>query len=779
MRALGSLLALTKFIQHRRLSYSITPLHLHEQTLVSFLDTCSNFVSLRKIHAFVIVVGLQNHIFLSSKLLSRYAHYGCLAESRRVFNRIINRNLSLWNSILVGYFRTHHYIEVLSLFSKLKQLNIGIDSLTLTVVLKSCAENGVVEFGRGVHVNAVKLGLHIDRYVGSSLIGFYSKCGDIGDARKVFDEMSDRDIVTHTAMITAYAQVDDFCAYDAFKIVMDLQKASLDPNRVTLVSLLQVASKLRLRKEGRFIHGYAIRRGMDCFDEILETSLMNVYIKTGSMNEAESIFRRMHTKNNASWNALISGYIQNGQPCSALDVFYRLVMKNRMPDLISLANGLLGCADLKLLRQGKSIHGHVIRSGIDMDLIATTALIDMYSKCNCVAQAEELFDGVESRDVILFNVLIAAYLENGLAEKAMKTFDRMVKSGVTPNLATMFNVLSAYADLKDIKSGMGIHGYIVRRRLEHNTEIANHILYMYAKCGRIDLAREVFNRVTSRDLVSWTSMMMGCVNYGHADEALALFCMMQKDGMQPDSVTLVTLLKSFSQLGSLKLAMEIHGHAYRIQLDIDIPLIDALATTYAKCGRLDIARVLFECTSQRDLKSWNTVIAAHALHGNCEEALEFFGRMCRDGVEPDESTFTSLLSACSHAGLVEEGLRLFHSMTADYSISPCEKHYSCMVDLLGRAGRLKEAYDLLICFPLSRSTSALTALLSACRLYKNLELGELVGRKLMDIVPECSSTYALLSNIYAEAGKWTEMSNLRTHLIYYDLKKLPGHSMLI
>ncbi|KAK9271645.1 hypothetical protein L1049_002008 [Liquidambar formosana] len=292
------------------------------------------------------------------------------------------------------------------------------------------------------------------------------------------------------------------------------------------------------------------------------------------------------------------------------------------------------------------------------------------------------------------------------------------------------------------------------------------------------MRRQIFSRIKYKDLVSWTSMMMGYVYHGHADEAIALFRLIQREKLALDAVTLISLLQAFAQLGCLTLAKEVHCYIYRVLMERNRSIINSLVTTYAKCGELNMARNLFEHMIGRRLTSWNTIIAAYGMHGNCIEALKLFNQMKNEKVTPDEVTFTSVLSACSHSGLVEEGLHVFRSMTNNYSIVPCEEHYGCMVDLLSRAGRLEEAYDLVKCLPPRQSAPALGALLAACRDHKNTDMGEVVGRRLLDLVPENSSAYALVSNLYAESGKWDEVARIRAMAKQRGLKRIPGYSLI-
>lgn len=747
-------------------------------TFAAFLDNCSDVFSLRKLHASIFAHGLGDSIFLGSKLLNCYAKVGLLAESRLIVDRIINHNLSLWNSILVGYFRTCHFGEVLWRYSNLRQWQIGLDSSAITFSLKSCIELGSLECGIGIHADALKFGLNADRFVGSSLIALYSRRGDIEDAARVFDEITYKDVVVYTSMVTGFAQCSDHRVYATFWVVRCMQKQQLEPNRVTLVSLLQAAAHLEALEEGRSIHAYAIRRSIGCSDEVLETSLMGMYIKCGAPTTAACIFWKMEARTICSWNAMIAGQLQMEQPLEGLNIFSQMVQENLMPDLITLANGILCCVNLKYLRQGKSIHGYIIRREVQLDLVAITALVDFYSKCNNLIQARELFDSVETCDAVLYNVMMAGYLENKFAGDAIKTFIEMVGRGVKPNISSFLSLLSALSELKDIKGGTCIHGYILRHGFDWNTEIINITIYMYAKCGHMVYARQLFDRMRYKDLVSWTSMMMGYVCHGHADEAITLFRMMHREKLDYDSIALTSLLQAFSQLACLSLAKEVHCHLYRVHLDREIPVINSLISTYAKCGRLDISRDVFEHKSGQCLTSWNTMIAAYAMHANCVEVLKLLDRMKEEKVKPDVVTFTSILTACSHSGFVEEGLQVFRSMTEEYHITPNEVHYNCMVDLLSRAGQLEEAYDMVKCLPSTKGISAIGALLSACRVHRNTEMGEVIGRQLLELEPDNSSAYSLVSNIYAEAGKWDEVARLRAIVKDKGLKRIPGSSVI-
>lgn len=758
---------------------NLTPENLYTflpEKIASYLEKCRDINSLNKLHACVITQGLDRDIFLGSKLLNAFAKFNLLAESKWVFNKIINKNLSLWNSAIVGYYRADQCNEVLELYLNLRQRKIGIHSSSITFALKSCVRLGTPEFGRNLHTDAFKFGLSYDRFVGSSLIEFYSKHGQIWEAAKVFDEITDRDVVAYTSMITGYSQAGDRHASKAFSVASDMQMNGSEPNRVTLVSLLQCASRLRALNKGRSIHGCAIRRGVGYVDEVFETSLIDMYIKCGDPDRGAIIFDKASRKSTGSWNALMAGYLQLGNPLKSFNIFLQMIGTCEL-DLISLANGLLICADLKYLRIGKSIHCFIIQEGIHLDLIGTTALIDMYSKCKHLSAAMSIFSRTDVKDAALFNVMIAGYLQNGCVLRAIETFREMITC-FRPNTGTIISIVSALSDMEDIRTSKSVHGYVFRQGLEADTDIANQFINMYAKCGFLGCAKDLFDWTKIKDRISWTSMMTALMNHGLTNEAIALFHLMQRENLQPDAITFTCLLQGFNQVGSLMLTREVHARIYRVFLEKDVTLMNCLITTYGKQGKLNMARDLFNEIEEKHLSSWNTMIAAYGMHGDYTRAHTLFNKMKEENVSPDGVTFKSILSACSHNGLINEGLQAFSSMQKDHGIIPSDEHYSCLVDLLCRGGKLLEAYNLLEQFPLRKNALTLGTLLSACRIHGNREIGERVGRWLLEMEPENASAYCSVMNMYAAGERWDEVARIGALAKKRGLGRTPGYSLI-
>jgi len=394
-------------------------------------------------------------------------------------------------------------------------------------------------------------------------------------------------------------------------------------------------------------------------------------------------------------------------------------------------------------------------------------------------RSKHLFDQLVVKDVVSYNTMIYGYLQNGMANEAIVLLKEMVAECVAPNFVTILSLLVAIADHKDFVRGRWIHGLSIRHGFCANVDIANQIIRMYSGCGKITSARIVFASLEKKNLISWTAMMMGCLFCGHGGETVELFqLLMQQHGNKPDSVTVMTAIQAVSELGHLKDVKQIHCFVYRALLEKDTKTINSLITAYAKCGRLDLSVGLFLSLEHRDLDSWNSMISAYGMHGFYTKVLEMFKLMEEGNINPDGLTFSSVLSACSHAGLIKEGLHIFQSMTSIYSVLPQEEHYGCIVDLLSRAGHLEEGYKLIKLSTLNDKSSVLCALLSACRTYGNAMLGQVISNELLELGQQNPGTYALISEVFAQKGQWNKSANIRNRAKENGSRKLPGSSLI-
>ena len=445
-----------------------------------------------------------------------------------------------------------------------------------------------------------------------------------------------------------------------------------------------------------------------------------------------------------------------------------------------------------------------------------SALVDMYSKCGVVACAQRAFDGMAVRNIVSWNSLITCYEQNGPAGKALEVFVMMMDNGVEPDEITLASVVSACASWSAIREGLQIHARVVKRdKYRNDLVLGNALVDMYAKCRRVNEARLVFDRMPLRNVVSETSMVCGyaraasvkaarlmfsnmmeknvvCWNVliagytqnGENEEAVRLFLLLKRESIWPTHYTFGNLLNACANLTDLKLGRQAHTHIlkhgfwFQSGEESDIFVGNSLIDMYMKCGMVEDGCLVFERMVERDVVSWNAMIVGYAQNGYGTDALEIFRKILVSGEKPDHVTMIGVLSACSHAGLVEKGRHYFHSMRTKLGLAPMKDHFTCMVDLLGRAGCLDEANDLIQTMPMQPDNVVWGSLLAACKVHGNIELGKYVAEKLMEIDPLNSGPYVLLSNMYAELGRWKDVVRVRKQMRQRGVIKQPGCSWM-
>ncbi|KDP45013.1 hypothetical protein JCGZ_01513 [Jatropha curcas] len=505
-----------------------------------------------------------------------------------------------------------------------------------------------------------------------------------------------------------------------------------------------------------------------------------MYSRFGLVGAARELFDEMPIRDSGSWNAMISGYCQNGNPAEALDVAGEMRLEGVAVDPVTVASILPVCAQLSDILSGKLIHLLVIKCGLECELFVSNALINMYAKFGCLGQAQKLFDQMVTRDTVSWNSIIAAYEQNHDVVTARLFFDKMQKAAARPDILTLVSLASIVAQLNDHRNSRSIHGFITRAGwLFEDNVIGNAVIDMYAKLGVTDSARKVFERLPIKDVISWNTLITGYAQNGLASEAVEVYHMMEEcKEIIPNQGTWVSILPAYSHLGALQQGMKIHGRVIKNSLYLDVFVGTCLVDMYGKCGKLDDAMSLFYEVPRKDSIPWNTIISCHGVHGHGEKALELFREMIAEGVTPDHVTFVSLLSACSHSGLVSDGQQCFHMMQEIYGIKPDVKHYGCMVDLYGRAGYLDKAYEFIKNMPIQPDASMWGALISACRIHGNMELGQYASDQLFEVDSENVGYYVLLSNIYATVGKWEGANKVRSLARGRGLRKTPGWSSI-
>ncbi|XP_073103525.1 pentatricopeptide repeat-containing protein At4g21065 isoform X1 [Elaeis guineensis] len=446
----------------------------------------------------------------------------------------------------------------------------------------------------------------------------------------------------------------------------------------------------------------------------------------------------------------------------------------------SLISLFQSCSTMRDLSQ---IHSQIIRTGFDQHVFVVGRAITFccVSEHGSMDYALAVFEQLQWPDGFIWNTMIRGFGRTSRAEEAFLFFQRMRQKGKVADNFTFSFLLKICGQLTAVDLGRQIHCCVLKHGLDSHVYVTNTLIHMYGLFEDMNPARRVFEEMPNIDVVSWNTLIDGYVNCGQYKEALRMLLIMKRSGFGPDEATLVLVLSACSELGALDFGKWVHSGISSSILNQSISVLNSLIDMYAKCGAIDRALRVFDYMKERNIVSWNSMILGLAMHGHADEALRLFDRMQKTEIEePNDITFLGVLCACSHGGLVEEGQRFFDSMGRDYGITPTIKHYGCMVDLLGRAGLVKEAYELLRSMPMEGNAVVWRTLLGACRIHGDLELGERVRKHLEELEPDHSSDYVLLSHMYAGAGRWNDVLKVRESMKGRGVQKPePGELVIL
>lgn len=763
---------------HSYISHFDDPLNSRTYALALESWYCPRFG--KQVHAQALKNGFHGHAFVETKLLQMYAKCGSLDDAVKMFDEMPERNLYSWTAILGGFVDHGFFEDAFSMFLEMQVEDLELKFFLFPLLLKICVGLCSVELGRQFHGIVVKNDVDMNVYVGNALMDMYGKCGSLDDAMRVLVKMEERDLVSWNTMIAACAaneEVDEALQFMQKMWVED----NLSPNLV-------------------------------------------------------------------SWSAVIGGCSQNGLDEEAIEVLGRMQAAGIEPNARTLASILPACARLEKLRLGKELHGFIVRRGFMGNQIVVNGLLDVYRRCKdmngavnifskfsvqnalsyntmivayCeagdISNARRLFDQMESngleRDLISWNSMISGYVDNSMFHQALTMFmNLLMHDGVATNSFTLGSVLTACTDMGLIRLGKEIHSHAIVRGLQSNPFVGGSLVEMYSKCQDLKSALCSFNEVNERDMATWNALVSGysrCnqiekiqvslqemkedgfdpnaytwngIIAGHVENgchelALEMFSQMHTSNLQPDIYTIATILTSCSRLATLERGKQVHAHLIRSGYKSDFHIGAALVDMYAKCGNIKYSRLAYNRISTQNLVTQNSMLTAYAMHGHGEEGIAFFRKMLRDGFIPDSVTFLSVLSSCVHAGSVETGKEFF-KLLRSYNVNPTLKHFTCMVDLLSRAGELNEAYKLISEMPLQPDSIIWSAFLGGCVLSGNVDLGEVAAKRLIELEPDETANYVLLANLYAYAGRWSELSRTRQIIKYKHMNKNPGCSWI-
>ncbi|KAK0577065.1 hypothetical protein LWI29_027403 [Acer saccharum] len=536
-------------------------------------------------------------------------------------------------------------------------------------------------------------------------------------------------------------------------------------------------------KEGLNLHQHMNTHfGDDPPDLFVTNHLVNMYAKFGYLDYARNLFDEMPKRNVVSWTALISGYAQRGSCQESFRLFSGMLVDCRpneftFASILSSSCGYVG---------GKQLHALALKMCLDVYVYMANALISMYSKSykcgGSVDEAWKVFETMKFRNSVTWNSMISGFQFCKLGTQAIKLFVEMRREDIGFNRVTLLSVFSSLSGRCGLDVYLGLmfcfqlHCLSIKSGFILEIEVATALVKAYSDLGgdTADCYRLFLETSCYRDIISWTGIITAFAER-EPEEALFLFRQLRQQNLAPDWCTYSIVLKACAGLMTGRNALAVHSQVIRDGFEEDTVISNALIHAYSRCGLIVLSRQVFDRMVSRDLVSWNSILKAYALHGQAKEALQLFSKM---NVEPDSATFVALLSACSHAGLVEEGSKIFHSMSEDHDVVRQVDHYACMVDILGRGGRVVEAEKLISEMPMEPDSVIWSALLGSCRKHGETQLAELAAAKLMELEPEDSLGYVQMSNIYCSSGSFNKAGLIRKEMKGSRVRKEPGLSWI-
>ncbi|KAI0504352.1 hypothetical protein KFK09_015304 [Dendrobium nobile] len=667
------------------------------RTYLSLLQACIDSDSVeagRLLHSSFPSVKDPNP-FVETKLVSMYAKCGDLDNARKVFEQMRQKNLFTWSAMIGGCGRENRWEEVVDLFHRMVLEGVNPDAFLLPKILQACANIEDIVTGRLLHSLTIRLGFLGESHVGNSILNLYAKCGNLITANKIFDKLNVKDRVTWNSIISAHCH----CGQndDALKLFEQMRNEGIEPSLITWNILISSYNQ--------------------CGKPTIALDLMK---KMESCGIIPDVF---------TWTCIISGLSQNNKINQSLELFREMCTSEVEPNNMTVACAISSCATLKYLKSGRELHGYAIKNGGVTNLLVINSLVDLYSKCWKLEDAERIFNVIDKKDIFTWNSMIGGYMQAGYCGKAHELFLRMETLGFRRNVVT-WNVM--------------ISGYIQNKEEEDAIE---HFQKMEVAGIR-------------KNAASWNALISGFLHNGDANKAFRAFRQMQLGSEKPNSITILSILPSCANLVSAWKIKEIHAYVLRSGLRPDLPILNSFIDTYSKSGDLTSALTLFNILHSRDYISWNSMIAGCVLHGCSQAAQELLNRMKLEGVKLNQSTYTSMIRAYGLDELVNDGKELFMNIK-DQNFSPGMEFYAAVVELFGRSKRLMEAYNMIKEMPMAPDFAVWNELLTAARYCGNVKLASLATENLSNLEPKNPIIQALSSSLQAICGNSIDVSNMK------------------
>lgn len=705
-----------------------------------------------KLHAAIASRGLDRDAVIGCTLVDLYTKGGKLQKAQEVFDKLQARDVIAWTVLIAGYTKHRRAEEALFHYEQMLLAGILPAPETLSCCLRACSSIQETRKGQEIHAEVARRGLLVqDHTIGNALVDMYANSGLLAKAREVFYEHQNRDVVSWTSIIQAYVRNGQ--SEEALQHFEEMQHAGVSPDVVAFVCVIKACRNLRAAREGLGLHIEIARHNSSEKNLILGNALVDMYANCSLLSKAREVFDKLPVKDRISYTSLIGGYADHGNGNEALDLLEQMQLCGIKPNAVTYVCGLKACRSIGALYKGEAIHEAIVNQGLlEKDLTLANTLIDMYANCGSFAKAHEVFNELPIQNAVSWTALIAGYANHGQVEEALSFFDQMQQKNAVPDAVAYACALKACGSIGAVEKGRTIHEDIRKRGLlGRNLVLGNTLVDMYAKCGLLVKAKEVFNELPVRDVVSWNALLAGYVNNDHCEKALKHLKQMQSNNVLFDQVTIICGLKACGSLGAAHMGGDLQAEVFqRGFLKQDMLVINAVVDMYVGCGLIAKAKEVFNELPAPDVVSWTSLVAGYGQLGESEKAFRVLDRMREVGETPNLVTFQSVLNACSHVGLVDEAGLFLRAMTY-HDLPPSLGHYTCIIDLLGRAGQLEMVIAIIEHMPFLPNLVIWHVLMGVCRRWGHVELGRHAFEHAVVLDEMEPSTYISVNHIFVHA----------------------------
>lgn len=737
------------------------------------------------IHGQVLKSGFESYSFCSSSILGLYVECGDVEDAYKFFNGIAleERPEASWNTLIDSYVEMSNANETVKLFLQMMHHGISPNCFTYSIILKLCSNMLIPQLGRLIHGQAIKVGFENDVMVGGALVDVYAKLGFLDNARQLFRNLKDKDNVVWCALLSRFHQIGD--AGQGLDFYSMFLSEGNKPDPFTFSIAFSLCSTLENASKGTQLHCSLVKYGF-MVDSFLGSSLIHMYGNLEMISDAFRCFHEIRVKDEICFSAIISNLAMNSKDEMSVEVFLKMRELGLQPSQSTINCILRALADMNMPKQGKTLHCLVLKCLGDSDskLFTENALIEMYAKCGAVYDAKMVFEGMQVRNEYSWTTIMASLSQVGQFEDVLRLFHDMLlcSQSAKPSEFTVVAVVQACAKLEALSRGKEIHGFVIKIGFGFHPFVESSLIALYSMFkSEIQNAFSVFSLIKEQDLVSWSTMLTAWVQNGYFEEALKHFAEFRSSlNFSLDESIFSSCFSACAGLAATDMGKCFHAYAIKTGFRSHLHVSSSIIDMYSKCGSIYEAHQLFNETENHNLVTWTAMISGYAYNGLGRESVQLFGKMKEAGLKPDGITFIGVLIACSHAGLVTEGRNFFKSMRSDYDLEVTINHYACMVDLLGRNERVEEAESLIEIAPFHLQAKYLLwkTLLGACNTHGNIEIGNRIAQKMIELKPNEPSTYVLLSNIYASASMWDNSIELRSKMKEENIFKQPGSSWI-